>query len=336
MGVRLNQHTSMKVLIVLAVLAYATGERIKGTYITPDYEAFKAKYNKNYSVADDDVHYSAYLNAVEYINNHNAEYDQGRATFWCGLNEYSDMTMAEREARNGFRPSSKHLVGEVRQGDITTAPEKVDWREEGYVNAVKDQGHCGSCWAFSAVCALEGQYFKKTGKLVDAAEQQLVSCDTWSSGCNGGFPGMSYNYISGNGDNGIDTQASYPYTATDSACDEQKTSDNQDVAATCTGYQSIGSTESALQEAVGNEGPVSICLAASADCFHHYSGGILDDDSCGHSVNHAVAAVGYDVAQNYWIVRNSWGTSWGEAGYVRIVKNKNMCGMLSQSALPNV
>merc|ERR1712168_663363 len=276
MGVRLDQHSnSMKVLIVLAVLAYATGERIKGTYITPDYEAFKAKYNKNYSVADDDVHYSAYLNAVEYINNHNAEYDQGRATFWCGLNEYSDMT-------------------------------------------------------------LEGQYFKKTGKLVDAAEQQLVSCDTWSSGCNGGFPGMSYNYISGNGDNGIDTQASYPYTATDSACDEQKTSDNQDVAATCTGYQSIGSTESALQEAVGNEGPVSICLAASADCFHHYSGGILDDDSCGHSVNHAVAAVGYDVAQNYWIVRNSWGTSWGEAGYVRIVKNKNMCGMLSQSALPNV
>merc|ERR1712080_514757 len=214
---------NMRAFILLAVLALAYGERIKGTFEIPDYAAFKAKWNKSYTADENDVHIAAYLKNVEFINNHNAEYDQGQ---------------------------------------------------------------CGSCWAFSAVCALEGQWAIHQGSLPDCAEQQLVSCDPSSHGCSG--------------------------------------------------PRSVGASEGALQEAVGNVGPISICLCASSSAFGQYSGGIFDDPSCGTSINHAVACVGYDTNQNYWIVRNSWGTSWGESGYIRMVKGKNMCGMLSNSCYPSL
>jgi len=327
---------NMRAFILLAVLALAYGERIKGTFEIPDYAAFKAKWNKSYTADENDVHMAAYLKNVEFINNHNAEYDQGKHTYWCGINEWSDLTDAEYEARNGYRLPEEPITGPVRNGDPATAPDSVDWRQQGAVNGVKNQGQCGSCWAFSAVCALEGQAFLTTGSLPDCAEQQLVSCDPSSHGCSGGWPSRSYNYIAGQGSNGIDTQSSYPYTASDSSCDTSKTSDNMNVAATCSGPRTVGASEGALQEAVGNVGPISICLCASSSAFGQYSGGIFDDPSCGTSINHAVACVGYDTNQNYWIVRNSWGTSWGESGYIRMVKGKNMCGMLSNSCYPSM
>merc|ERR1712080_772077 len=180
---------------------------------------------KSYTADENDVHMAAYLKNVEFINNHNAEYDQGKHTFWCGVNEWSDMTDAEYEARNNY--VMEPIPGPVRNGDPATAPDAVDWRQQGAVNGIKNQGQCGSCWAFSAVCALEGQ---------------------WAI----------------------------------------------------------------------------------------HQGSLPDDPSCGTSINHAVACVGYDTNQNYWIVRNSWGTSWGESGYIRMVKGKNMCGMLSNSCYPSL
>jgi len=327
----------MRCVILLAVLACAYAERIKGTYTVPDYEAFKAKWNKSFlSEEDHDLHHAAYLKNVEFINNHNIDYDAGKYSFWCGVNEWSDLTDEEYDARNGYRLPTEPIKGPVRNGDPSTAPDSIDWRTKGAVNAVKNQGQCGSCWAFSAVCSLEGQTAIHGGSLPDAAEQQLVSCDTNSHGCNGGWPSKSYNYIGGQGSNGIDTQSSYPYTASDSACDHQKTSDNQNVAATCSGPSSVGASEGALEEAVGNVGPISICLCASGS-FGQYSGGIFDDTSCSHSINHAVACVGYDNAQDFWIVRNSWGASWGESGYIRMKKKgQNLCGMLSNSCYPNL
>jgi len=173
----------MKVFILLAVLAFAYGERIKGTFEVPNYAAFKAKWNK---VDRTDAHMAAYLKNVEFINNHNAEYDQGKHTFYCGVNEWSDLTDAEYEARNGYRLPDEPITGPVRNGDPTTAPDAVDWRQQGAVNGVKNQGQCGSCWAFSAVCALEGQVAINQGSLPDCAEQELVSCDPSSHGCSGG------------------------------------------------------------------------------------------------------------------------------------------------------
>merc|ERR1712002_589464 len=206
---------NMRAFILLAVLALAYGERIKGTFEIPDYAAFKAKWNKSYTADENDVHMAAYLKNVEFINNHNAEYDQGKHTFWCGVNEWSDMTDAEYEARNNY--VMEPIPGPVRNGDPSTAPDAVDWRQQGAVNGIKNQGQCGSCWAFSAVCALEGQWAIHQGSLPDCAEQQLVSCDPSSHGCSGGWPSKSYNYIAGQGSAGIVSQSAYPYTASDSS-----------------------------------------------------------------------------------------------------------------------
>merc|ERR1711890_35542 len=276
---------NMRAFILLAVLALAYGERIKGTFEIPDYAAFKAKWNKSYTADENDVHMAAYLKNVEFINNHNAEYDQGKHTFWCGVNEWSDMTDAEYEARNNY-----------------------------------------------VMEPIPGQWAIHQGSLPDCADQQLVSCDPSSHGCSGGWPSKSYNYIAGQGSRGIVSQSAYPYTASDSSCNVP----SSPAAATCSGPRSVGASEGALQEAVGNVGPISICLCASSSAFGQYSGGIFDDPSCGTSINHAVACVGYDTNQNYWIVRNSWGTSWGESGYIRMVKGKNMCGMLSNSCYPSL
>merc|ERR1712080_41728 len=143
-----------------------------------------------------------------------------------------------------------------------------------------------------------------------------VDCDTNASGCNGGWPDLSYNYVAGAG--GLVSQSAYPYDARDHSC----TVNVVNPVATCSGPTMVG--------------PISICLCASSSAFGSYQGGIFDDPSCPTSINHAVAAVGYDTNQNYWIVRNSWGTSWGESGYMRMIKGKNMCGVLSHSCYPNV
>merc|ERR1712066_261087 len=262
--------------------------------------------------------------------------DQGKHTFWCGVNEWSDLTDAEYEARNGYRMEDHPVTGPVRNGDAATAPDAVDWRSQGAVNGVKDQGQCGSCWAFSTVASLEGQQAIVNGNLPDCSEQQLVDCDPKSSGCNGGLMTYAFDYIKGQGSHGLDTQSSYPYTARDDTCDTSKTGDDQDVCATVTGYTELPQgDESALQDAVSSVGPISI--AANASPWSSYSGGIFDSSSCDpNGLNHGIAMVGYDTAENYWIIRNSWGGSWGESGYMRMVMGKNMCGISNMSCYPNL
>merc|ERR1712121_449 len=221
----------------------------------------------------------------------------------------------------------------AEHGEGKPALAGIDWRTQGAVGPIRNQGQCGSCWAFSAVCALEGAWKINKGSLPDASEQQLVSCDPSSHGCNGGWPSRVYDYIRGQGSNGIDTESSYPYTASDSSCDTHKTSDGQNVAATCTGGSHVSASDSAHQSALSNVGPLSICVEVNSG-FRNYRGGIFDDPSCGTSLNHAVALVGYD-SQSYFL-RNSWGTSWGAAGMMNIIIGKNTCGILNESCYPHV
>jgi len=326
----------MRAFILLAVLAVAYCERIKGTYETPDYAAFKAKWGKNYSAEEHDAHMAAYLKKVEFINNHNAEYDQGKHTFWCGVNEWSDLTAEEEEARLGVKGQDPYTGPRKEATGIPTA-DSVDWVAQGKVGPIRNQAQCGSCWAFSVVCALEGAAAIASGAgVVDTSEQHLVSCDPYTSGCNGGWPYLSYDYIcTDRTTKGLDTEASYPYTSgggNTGTCNNAIVDDDQNIAATCSGKVIVGTSEAALEEAVAL-GPVSICLTVSS-AWSSYSGGIFDDPTCGQSVNHAVTAVGYDKSAGYWLVRNSWGGSWGEGGYIKMVKNKNMCNMLSHSVYP--
>jgi len=215
----------------------------------------------------------------------------------------------------------------------TSLPTSVDWRTQGIVTPVKDQGQCGSCWSFSATGSVEGAYAQKTGKLVSLSEQQLVDCSTaqGNQGCNGGLMDYAFQYIISN--NGITTEANYPYTATGpNAC---QTSLASQTAATISSFQDVPqSDENALQSAVAQQ-PVSVAIEADQQAFQFYSGGVLTA-ACGKNLDHGVLAVGYgtDNGVNYWLVKNSWGSSWGEQGYIRLVRGQDQCGIAESASYP--
>jgi len=294
----------------------------------------------------EDLHKSLYLEEVELVNKHNEEYDQGKHTYWKGINQFSDMTEAEKKASFGLIiPDNVEELRAAAPKKViqTTAPSSIDWREKGAVQRVKDQHHpnwCGSCWAHAATAALEGRHFiKDGGALPDLGEQQLVSCAGSKydcNGCNGGWYNGAWDYIHDQGSNGIDTFTSYPYTGLDSACDTQKTSDNKDVGSICSGPGYCETNEAAVMEAVGNDGPVAI--AVNCMPWINYSGGIFDDSSCNDSPTHAVTIIGYNDEEKYWIIKNSWAESWGESGYIRMRKDSSlpygMCGLAHYAMYP--
>jgi len=202
------------------------------------------------------------------------------------------------------------------------------------VPPVKAPGMCGSCWAFSTPGSVEGAWvIQGKNTLVSLSEQQLVDCSQaeGNEGCNGGLMDYGFQYIIDNG--GICTEAAYAYTGTDGTC--KKTCEK---VVKISGYKDIPSgNETSLLNAVGTVGPVSIAIEADQSGFQFYSGGVFDG-ACGTSLDHGVLAVGYgtDSGKDYWTVKNSWGASWGETGYIRMIRNKNQCGLTLAASYPTV
>ncbi|XP_062613286.1 procathepsin L-like [Saccostrea cucullata] len=331
----------MRTLLVVAglfVAAFATP--IFNKDLDSDWVQYKQVHKKNYAPEEESLRRLIWEDNVHHIQKHNLAADRGEHTYWLGENEYADMTIFEfRAIMNGYIMNANRTKGEMYMSpsDIGDLPDKVDWRDKGYVTEVKNQGHCGSCWSFSATGSLEGQHFKATNKLVSLSEQNLVDCSQreGNHGCKGGLMDNAFRYIEMN--KGIDTEESYPYTAKDGFCKFKASK----VGATDTGYVDIPhQSESKLQEAVATVGPISVAMDAGHKSFQLYKKGVYSEPACSSTkLDHGVLAVGYgsEESEDYWLVKNSWGESWGMDGFFMLARNKrNMCGIATQASYPKV
>jgi len=275
-----------------------------------------------------DTRQAAFQANVEKIKKHNSE----GHSYTLGLNEWADLTGEE------FFKMMSQPYQRIRPLRVTylniTAEDSVDWVGKGAVTPVKNQGQCGSCWAFSTTGSTEGRSQIANGQLISLSEQQLVDCDTRRDhGCGGGLMDYGFEYIQSNG--GIDTEDVYKYKARDGTCDKTKEAKH---VVTVTGYKDVPQNDpDQLRQAV-SQGPVSIAIEADKSSFQLYNGGVFDGN-CGTNLDHGVLVVGYgsDNGQDYWKVKNSWGASWGEQGYIRLVSQDSgagQCGMYKQPSYP--
>nr|XP_056709180.1 cathepsin K-like [Euleptes europaea] len=304
------------------------------------WEFFKKIFRKEYKSKMDEVsRRHIWEKNLKYVNTHNLEYFLGKQTFQMTMNRLADMTSEEIvQKMTGLKvpPSHKPNNNTVYIPDWKKRiPGSVDYRKKGYVTPVKNQGQCGSCWAFSSVGALEGQLKKKTGKLLNLSPQNLVDCVTGCDGCDGGYVTKAFEYIQEN--KGINSDTSYPYIGDDESCKYNPSAK----AAKCQGFQELPKgDEKALRRAVAQIGPISVGIDVSLESFKLYRKGVYYDENCSSSnVNHAVLVVGFGTKQGkkYWIVKNSWGEDWGEKGYILMARDRNnACGIANMASFPKM
>ncbi|KAL9326912.1 hypothetical protein ACSQ67_007557 [Phaseolus vulgaris] len=305
------------------------------------YEEWLVKHRKVYNgLGEKDKRFQVFKDNLGFIQDHNAQNN----TYTLGLNKFADITNEEYRAMYlGTRTDAKRRVMKTQSTGHRYAynsgdqlPVHVDWRLKGAVGPIKDQGNCGSCWAFSTVAAVEGINNIVTGEFVSLSEQELVDCDReYDEGCNGGLMDYAFQFIIQNG--GIDTEEDYPYQGIDGTCDQTK---KKTKVVQIDGYEDVPSNnENALKKAVSHQ-PVSVAIEASGRALQLYQSGVFTG-KCGTALDHGVVVVGYGTENgvDYWLVRNSWGTGWGEDGYFKMERNvrstsEGKCGIAMDCSYP--
>lgn len=275
---------------------------------------------------------------LEFVESHNAK----NGSYKLALNAFAHLTHGEflnMYTTSAYAHPKPKMFGlanprtSLRTG--TSAPASIDWVAKGGVTPVKDQGQCGSCWSFSTTGSMEGAYFVKYGSLVSFSEQELVDCSSpLNHGCNGGLPDRAFRWIMNNG--GLCSEDAYPYvsgtTLTAGTCNKKCTPIK---GSQVSGWTDLAATNDAMMSALAVQ-PVSIAIEADQRAFQFYSSGVFPASECGNNLDHAVLAVGYD--SNAYKVKNSWGTSWGDQGYIYLEKsaaaekNGGTCGMLMEAS----
>ncbi|KAH3734401.1 procathepsin L-like [Dreissena polymorpha] len=300
------------------------------------FQLFKDKTERKYKrFAEEEKRRQIFADNVRYINKHNAKYASGESTFYLGINQFTDMSyqeFAENYANLQNEDTWKGNASIFVPPENYATPSSVDWRQKGYVTQVKDQGPCGSGWAFSATGAIEGQFARQTGTLVSLSEQQLIDCSSRSYGnygCRGGSPGGTFQYV--RDQEGIESEPDYPYRAMPFPCSFTKSK----VRATVREYFIVKPDEKSLETATASVGPISASIKVNRK-FQLYKGGVFNDCSGELSRDHAVLVVGYTSIPNAWLVKNSYSSNWGEEGYITMRKGWDVCDIASKAVFPRV
>ncbi|CAH1389724.1 unnamed protein product [Nezara viridula] len=325
----------MKTLLVISLLA---------TCLAKDWKSFKVNFNKMYTGLSEELkRMAAYEANKMWVENHNKRYENGQVSFKVAMNEFGDLDDEEfgkkyLSTTGTVMNKLKNVHHSFNEQITSVVPESMNWTMKGAVTPVKEQKSCGACWAFSATGAIEGQIFKKTGKLIPLSAQHLLDCSSkfGNRGCKGGMPFKAFRYIL---QHGVQTDESYPYLGEEGKC--QYTDNKQVVKIKAFAFiKKIGDKENTLKTAVAHVGPISACVWASR-AYRFFSGGIYQDEECinNTNVNHAVLVVGYgrEKEMDYWLIKNSWGMSWGEYGYGKMIRNMDdHCNIASRNVFPIV
>jgi len=351
---------AVSILSLFSVTSFASLHTVDLPVLIVEFENWKNSWNVTYPSQDvENIRSGIWIDNKRTIDEHNSK----NKSWKIGLNKFSDQTASEFEINhNGLntvvypRPSTEYMPSIINLSDL---PKSVDWRERGIVNPVKNQAQCGSCWAFSAIAALEGQYALKHKNLTSFSEQDLVDCvqgvqvsgGECCDGCEGGLMDAAFDYIVASQKGATDLEKKYLYTASDGEC---AFSANGPGLGDVTGHVDLTQgCDHSLQSAVATVGVISVGVDANQD-WQMYQGGVyVPDESQGGcssdpgSLDHGVAVVGYNTdnfvvngkneTMNYWIIRNSWDKTWGIDGYMYLSRDvKNACGLSNYASYPTL
>jgi len=312
----------MKVLLVLAALVAIT----LAADPLQQFVQYQHQYGKMYRTKSEfEMRFNVFKNNLAIAARLNAKGDN--ATY--GVTKFMDMTPQEFANIILMKKTiNKNIPGQVWKSQKSVGlPSSFDWRDKNAVTPVYNQGQCGSCWAFSITENIESQWFLAGNTLASLSMQQVVSCDTSDAGCGGGDPPTAYQYVISAG--GQEYYSDYPYTAENGQCEFN----SADIDAVLTNWQYVTQSEdeNAMQSFLVSNGPLSVCV--DAESWQYYQGGIITTSSdCGTSLDHCVMITGYGTSEstNFWWVRNSWGTDWGQSGYLQVEMGSDVCGIAQE------